>query len=101
MILMRQTHRYHFLLPGWVLGLFLLVSCKNQPDVQGVPVPQQRLARVDSMSALPQPLQIIDWHGLAVRFDRTVYVFQATGDVWPLSCVDSSRRNYDLLVVGV
>lgn len=98
---MRQTHRYHCLLPGWLLGLFLLVSCKNQPDVQGVPVPQQRLARVDSMSALPQPLQIIDWHELAERFDRTVYDFQATGDYWPLVWWDSTRRNFDQPVVGL
>jgi len=84
-----------------LLFLFLILSCKQQPEVQGVPPSQQHLARVDSMPALPQPLHIIDWQGLAQRFDRTAYDFDATGDHWPLVWWDSTARNFDQPVVGL
>ncbi|WP_353124587.1 hypothetical protein [Parapedobacter pyrenivorans] len=84
-----------------LLFLFLIFSCKQQTEIQGIPSPQQTLARVDSMPALPQPLHIIDWQGLAQRYDSTVYDFNATGDYWPLVWWDRTARNFDQPVVGL
>lgn len=64
-------------------------------------ITQQKLARVDKMPALPQPLQIIDYKNLAVRFDKTVYDFNAKGKFWPLVWVDSSKKNFSQNVVGL
>ncbi|MEO8795252.1 MAG: hypothetical protein ABI390_07265, partial [Daejeonella sp.] len=46
-------------------------------------------------------LQIIDYHQLAVKFDSTVYDFNATGDYWPLVWRDSTQKNYPQNVVGL
>jgi hypothetical protein len=64
-------------------------------------VRQQKLARVDLMPALPQPLQIIDYKNLALNFDSTVYDFNAKGKFWPLVWIDSSKKNFPQNVVGL
>lgn len=85
----------------WVTVFFLAVSCKQLPDYEGIPVEQQVLARVDAMPELPQPLHIIDWHGLSRQYDSTVYDFNVQGDYWPLVWIDSTGRNFDQPVVGL
>lgn len=80
------------------LSLLLLVACKESPKKA---MPQQNLARVDSMPNLPQPLEIIDYHQLALQFDSTVYDPNATGEYWPLVWLDSSHKNYPQTVVGL
>ncbi len=84
---------------GALLFLSLLLAQCSEPA--GKPVPQQRLGRVDSMPNLPQPLDIIDYQQLALRFDSTVFDFNAKGEYWPLVWIDSSRRNYPQNVVGL
>ncbi|HEU4551643.1 MAG TPA: hypothetical protein VFS25_02370 [Chitinophaga sp.] len=79
------------------LCISLAVGCKENP----APVAQHHLARIDSMSAIPQPLQIIDWHAMARRFDSTVYDFHATGPYWPLVWWDSTAHNFPQPVVGL
>ncbi|MHA4809423.1 hypothetical protein ACX0G9_15025 [Flavitalea flava] len=64
-------------------------------------VRQQDLPRVDQMSDLPRPLQIIDYRKLALRFDSTVYDFKAKGKFWPLIWMDSSNRNFPQPVAGI
>ncbi|MEJ7587305.1 MAG: hypothetical protein WKI04_07055 [Ferruginibacter sp.] len=64
-------------------------------------VKQLHIPRVDQMPYLPAPLKIIDYHKLALRFDSTVYDFNATGKFWPLVWVDSSMRNFPQPVVGL
>lgn len=81
-----------------IAGMILIVACKSTPQKAII---QKSLATVDSMSALPQPLQIIDYAKLAKRFDSTVYDFNASGDYWPLVWIDSSRKNFDQPVVGM
>lgn len=83
-----------------VIGL-LLFSCKHQSDIQGIPAVQQRIAQVDSMAAVPQPLQIIDWYRLAKAYDSTVYDFAAADPYWPLVWWDSTGRNFDQPVIGL
>ena len=53
------------------------------------------------MPDLPQPLQIIDFQKLALRFDSTVYDFNASGSFWPLVWKDSSKKNFPQVVVGL
>lgn len=77
---------------------FLFISCK-QPG--GLPVKQQDLQRVDQMADLPQPLEIIDYQKLALKFDSTVYDFNAKGKFWPLVWKDSSEKNFPQTVVGL
>ena len=36
---------------------------------------QTHIKRVDQMADIPQPLNVIDFRDLAVRFDKTVYDF--------------------------
>jgi len=81
-----------------LLAVSLATACKENAPF---PVIQQRLARVDSMPAVPQPLQIIDWYAMARRFDSTVYDFHATGAHWPLVWWDSSGHNFPQPVVGL
>lgn len=83
-----------------ILALICLIaaSCKS---TENVPVKQQNLQRVDEMADVPQPLKIIDYKQLALRFDSTVYDFNAKGEFWPLVWIDSSRRNFPQNVVGL
>lgn len=64
-------------------------------------VTQQKIARVDQMPNLPQPLEIIDYKKLAVNFDKTVYDFNAKGKFWPMVWIDSTKKNFPQNVVGL
>ena len=64
-------------------------------------VKQKKLSRVEQMPFLPQPLQIIDYKKLAVRFDSTIYDFNAKGKFWPMVWIDSSKKNFSQNVVGM
>lgn len=78
-------------------GLFFLLFGLN-----GIAqVKQQKIARVDQMPNLPQPFQIIDYKELAVRFDKTVFDFNAQGKYWPMVWMDSSKKNFPQDVVGM
>ncbi|MDP4128937.1 MAG: hypothetical protein Q8918_03635 [Bacteroidota bacterium] len=67
----------------------------------GAQIPAHHLSRVDEMADLPQPFRIIDFRELALRFDRTVFDFKATGQYWPLVWIDSSGRNFPQPVAGI
>ena len=64
-------------------------------------VKQQKIARVDQMPNLPKPLQIIDYKKLALRFDATVFDFNAKGKFWPMVWMDKSKKNFPQNVVGM
>jgi hypothetical protein len=81
-----------------VFASLLFASCKPSDTV---PVKQQSIHRIDEMAELPQPLQIINFKELALRFDSTVYDFNATGEYWPLVWIDSSQKNFAQNVVGI
>ncbi|OQP62021.1 hypothetical protein A3860_30020 [Niastella vici] len=53
------------------------------------------------MPDLPRPLHVIDYRQLALRFDSTVFDFNATDSCWPLVWKDSSGRNFPQPVVGL
>lgn len=77
---------------------FLLLTATNLTRAQ---VKQIHLARVDEMADLPQPLQIINWRNMAVKFDSTVYDFNAKGKYWPLVWTDSTGKNFKQPVMGM
>jgi hypothetical protein len=77
---------------------FLFASCKSTSNVS---VKQQNLQRINEMADVPQPLKIIDYKKLALRFDSTVYDFNAKGEYWPLVWIDSSKKNFSQNVVGL
>ena len=64
-------------------------------------VKSKAIARVEQMPYLPKPLQLIDYKKLALRFDSTVYDFNAKGKFWPMIWLDSSRKNFPQTVVGL
>ncbi len=68
--------------------LLLFLTAFAQAQVKQVAIP-----RVDKMADLPQPLQIIDWKNMALKFDSTVYDFKAKGKYWPLVWMDSSSKS--------
>jgi hypothetical protein len=79
------------------VGLFfILFGINGTAQVQ-----QQKIARVDQMPNLPQPLEIIDYKKLAVNFDKTVYDFNAKGKFWPMVWIDSTKKNFPQNVVGI
>lgn len=79
------------------VGLFfILFGINGTAQVQ-----QQKIARVDQMPNLPQPLEIIDYKKLAVNFDNTVYDFNAKGKFWPMVWIDSTKKNFPQNVVGL
>lgn len=82
----------------FALVLLIFVSCNSHEQI---PVQQKSLQRVNEMPDLPKPFQIIDYKKLALRFDSTVYDFNATGKYWPLVWIDSSKKNYPQNVVGL
>ncbi len=81
-----------------IVALLLFIHCELNLGAQ---VKQQNLHRVDQMADLPKPLQIIDYKKMAVRFDSTVYDFNAKGKFWPLIWMDSSMKNYPQPVAGI
>ena len=92
--------RISILLTGLVL---LAASCQDHKaeDNNGKAVAQLNLQRVDSMPDLPQPLEIIDYRQLALRFDSVVYDRNATGPYWPLIWFDRSNKNFPQTVAGL
>ena len=74
----------------------LLTASTAYGQVRQLPIP-----RVDKMADLPKPLKIIDWHKMALDFDRTIYDFEAKGKYWPMVWIDSTRKNFDQPVVGI
>lgn len=64
-------------------------------------VKQVNISRVDAMANLPQPLQIIDWKAMALKFDRTVYDFNAKGKYWPMVWIDSTGKNFKEPTLGM
>lgn len=75
---------------------FILFGINGTAQVQ-----QQKIARVDQMPNLPQPLEIIDYKKLAVNFDKTIYDFNAKGKFWPMVWIDSTKKNFPQNVVGL
>src|SRR5688500_5275184 len=82
-----------------IICICLLFTACKEPE--GIPVKQQQIQRVDEMPNLPQPLEIIDYQKLALKFDSTVYDFNATGKFWPMVWIDSSNKNFSQPVVGL
>ncbi|KAA8477947.1 hypothetical protein BDE36_0109 [Arcticibacter tournemirensis] len=76
--------------------LYLLLYIGSYAQIKQVQIP-----RVDKMPDMPQPLQIIDWKDMALRFDKTVYDFNATGKYWPLVWIDTTGKNFKQPVVGM
>lgn len=76
------------------LALFLFTVSQAQ-------VKQVSISRVDAMADLPQPLQIIDWKAMALKFDRTVYDFNAKGKYWPMVWIDSTGKNFKEPTLGM
>ena len=74
----------------------LLTASTAYGQVRQLPIP-----RVDKMADLPKPLKIIDWHKMALDFDRTIYDFEAKGKYWPMVWIDSTGKNFDQPVVGI
>src|SRR5665213_343084 len=81
-----------------VIVLLVFIQCEINAGAQ---VSQINLQRVDQMPNLPGPFKIIDYRKLAVRFDSTLYDFNATGKFWPLIWIDSSMKNYPQPVIGL
>ena len=80
------------------LATILFMHCEIAASAQ---VKQKNISRVDQMPFLAKPLQIIDYKKLALRFDSTVYDFNAKGKFWPLVWIDSSMKNFPQPVVGL
>jgi hypothetical protein len=80
-----------------IIFLCLLFACKEP----GTALKQQNIPRVDKMPDIPQPLKIIDYQQLALKFDSTVYDLNATGTFWPMVWMDSSNKNFSQPVMGL
>lgn len=85
---------FKLIAPFTLLTLFLLTLSQAQ-------VKQINISRVDAMADLPKPLQIIDWKDMALRFDRTVYDFNASGKYWPMIWMDSTGKNFKEPTLGM
>ena len=93
---LNQT-KYEYYFKTHVYGsVFILFGLNGTAQVK-----QQKIARVDQMPYLPQPLQIIDYKKLAIQFDSTVYDFNTKGKFWPMVWIDSTKKNFPQNVVGM
>ena len=79
----------------------ITITCILFTITASAQVKQQKIPRVEQMPYLPKPLQIIDYKKLALRFDSTVYDFNAKGKFWPLIWLDSSKKNFPQTVAGL
>ncbi len=79
----------------------LLLSLLFIASIAQAQVKQMSLARVNEMADLPQPLQIINWRTMALKFDSTVYDFNAKGKYWPMVWMDSTYKNFKQPVMGM
>lgn len=82
----------------WFLTIGIIVgfaSCAHAA------VTQKSVSRIDQMADVPQPLEIIDFHKLAHKFDQTVYDFSQKGDHWPMIWWDNSGVNFNQPVVAI
>ena len=79
----------------------VLLSLLFIASIAQAQVKQMSLARVNEMADLPQPLQIIDWRTMALKFDSTVYDFNAKGKYWPMVWMDSTYKNFKQPVMGM
>ncbi|ACU06193.1 hypothetical protein [Pedobacter heparinus] len=86
--------RFKLITPFTLILLFAFTLCFAQ-------VKQIAINRVDAMSNLPRPLQIIDWKQMALNFDRTVYDFKAKGEYWPMVWMDSTGKNFKQPALGM
>ncbi len=84
-----------------IIFICLLFSACKDKGSEGLKVKQQNIPRVDKMPNLPQPLEIIDYQKLALKFDSTLYDFNAQGKFWPMVWMDSSNKNFPQTVVGL
>lgn len=82
-----------------ILPLFFLLF--NITTVTKAQIKQIGLPRVDEMADLPQPLQIINWKNMAVRFDSTVYDLNAKGKYWPMVWIDNTGKNFKQPTLGI
>ncbi len=78
--------------------LFFTIACSFNSNAQ---VKQKAIPRVDAMADMPKPFGIIDYHQLALDFDKTVYDFNAKGEFWPLVWKDTTHKNFPQDVVGI
>lgn len=78
-----------------ILGLLFLSTSINAQ------VAQKKIARVEQMPNIPAHLEIIDYKELALRFDKTVFDFNAKGKYWPMVWMDNSKKNFPQDVVGM
>jgi len=82
----------------------MFFSACNEKNLQyrtANPINQSKLQRVEEMPNLPKPFKIIDFKGLAKRFDSLAYDETQTGEYWPLIWKDDSRKNFDQEVIGL
>ncbi len=86
----------------FAVSLFF-ISCNNRPSHEEPinTVEQIKLDRVELMPNLPEPFKIIDFKGLAKGFDSLVYDTSQTGDYWPMTWYDDSRKNFDQETFGI
>ncbi len=96
----------HTLKLSFTFICLLFAACSHSLQVpankmESLSVKQQNIPRVDLMADIPQPLKIIDYQQLALRFDSTVYDFNAKGEFWPMVWRDSTNKNFGQTVVGV
>ncbi len=64
-------------------------------------IPQEALARVELMPALPRPYSMKDWRAHARAYDAFVFDLDARGDFLPLAWLDRTRRNIDHDMLGL
>lgn len=62
---------------------------------------QAHISRIEQMANIPQPLKVIDFRRLALRFDKTVYDFNQKGPHWPVIWWDRSGVNFNQPIVAL
>jgi len=72
-------------------ALIALAACA--PRYGGAPIPQQAIARVESMPSLPQPYRLLDWHQKALDFDAFAFDFENPLPCGPVIWWDDAGRN--------
>lgn len=83
----------------WVIFICIFFAqCKERKNIS---IKQKNIPRVDQMADIPKPLQIIDYQKLALKFDSTVFDFNAQGKFWPMVWKDNSNKNFSQMVVGL
>lgn len=90
----------------FITAVAMLAGCSDKPKGHGTPdlgegVSQTKIPRIEAMSNMPVPYQIIDWKKKSIDFDTYAFDFESTLPAGPIIWLDNNKRNIPQTTFGL